>query len=133
MRADQNIVIVGGGPVGMVLALLLAKQNIGSIVLEARKQGAANQDTRALALSYGTRRILEKLGVWEPLAAHATAINTIHVSQKGSIGRSVLRGQDYQQEALGYVLEWCWRQTDEACVSGQLGGFLDLRELHHLR
>lgn len=106
MREDQNIVIVGGGPVGMVLALLLAKQNIGSTVLEARKQGAANQDTRALALSFGTRRILEKLGVWEPLAAHATAINTIHVSQKGSIGRSVLRGQDYQQEALGYVLSY---------------------------
>jgi len=106
MREDQNIVIVGGGPVGMVLALLLAKQNIGSTVLEARKQGAANQDTRALALSFGTRRILEKLGVWQPLAAHATAINTIHVSQKGSIGRSVLRAQDYQQEALGYVLSY---------------------------
>ena len=106
MREDQNIVIVGGGPVGMVLALLLAKQNIGSTVLEARKQGAANQDTRALALSFGTRRILEKLGVWEPLAVHATAINTIHVSQKGSIGRSVLKAGDYGQEALGYVLSY---------------------------
>lgn len=106
MREDQNIVIVGGGPVGMVLALLLAKQNIASTVLEARKQGAANQDTRALALSFGTRRILEKLGVWQPLAAHATAINTIHVSQKASIGRSVLKADDYGQEALGYVLSY---------------------------
>lgn len=106
MQKTPNIVIVGGGPVGMVLSLLLAKQNIASTVLEARKQGAANQDTRALALSYGTRRILEKLGVWQALAAHATAINTIHVSQKGSIGRSVLRAEDYAQEALGYVLSY---------------------------
>jgi 2-octaprenyl-6-methoxyphenol hydroxylase len=106
MQKTPNIVIVGGGPVGMVLSLLLAKQNIASAVLEARKQGAANQDTRALALSYGTRRILEKLGVWQVLAAHATAINTIHVSQKGSIGRSVLRAEDYAQEALGYVLSY---------------------------
>jgi len=106
MLQAQDIVIVGGGPVGMVLSLLLAKQNIASTVLEARKLGAANQDTRALALSFGTRRILEKLGVWQSLAPHATAINTIHVSQKGSIGRSVLHAQDYQQEALGYVLSY---------------------------
>lgn len=106
MHQAQDIVIIGGGPVGMVLSLLLAKQNIASTVLEARKQGAANQDTRALALSFGTRRILEKLGVWQSLAPHATAINTIHVSQKGSIGRSVLHAQNYQQEALGYVLSY---------------------------
>ena len=106
MLENKDIVIVGGGPVGMVLSLLLAKQNIASTVLEVRKQGAANQDTRALALSFGSRRILEKLGVWQSLTPHATAINTIHVSQKGSIGRSLLQAQDYQQEALGYVLSY---------------------------
>lgn len=106
MSATDNIIIVGGGPVGMVLALLLAKQNIASTVLEARKQGAANQDTRALALSFGTRRVLEKLGVWQSLAPYATAINTIHVSQKGSIGRSVLHAEDEGLEALGYVLSY---------------------------
>ena len=106
MYGNRDIVIVGGGPVGMVLSLLLAKQNIGSTVLEVRKRGAANQDTRALALSFGTRRILEKLGVWQALAPHATAINKIHVSQKGSIGRSLLQAQDYRQEALGYVLSY---------------------------
>jgi len=106
MHENRDIVIVGGGPVGMVLSLLLAKQNIGSTVLEARQRGAANQDTRALALSFGTRRILEKLGAWQALAPHATAINKIHVSQKGSIGRSLLQAQDYGQEALGYVLSY---------------------------
>ncbi|MDP3778336.1 FAD-dependent monooxygenase [Methylotenera sp.] len=106
ISTSENIVIVGGGPVGMVLSLLLAKNNIASTVLEVRKQGAANQDTRALALSYGTRRILEKLGIWQSLSAYAAAINTIHVSQKGSLGRSVLQASDYQQEALGYVLSY---------------------------
>lgn len=106
MHENKDIVIVGGGPVGLVLSLLLARHNIASTVLEARRQGAANQDTRALALSFGTRRILEKLGVWQSLAPHATAINTIHVSQKGSIGRSLLQAKDYGQEALGYVLSY---------------------------
>lgn len=106
MMAAENIVIVGGGPVGLVLSLLLATHAIPSTVLEVRSRGAANQDTRALALSYGTRRILEKLGVWSDLATHATAIHHIHVSQKGSLGRSMLRAEDYEQEALGYVLSY---------------------------
>jgi 2-octaprenyl-6-methoxyphenol hydroxylase len=75
-------------------------------VLESRKQGAAYQDNRALALSYGSRRILEKLALWANLARDATAINTIHVSQKGSIGRTLLHASDYKQEALGYVLSY---------------------------
>lgn len=103
---SEPIIIVGGGPVGATLALLLAKQNIAVTVLEARKQGAAYSESRALALSYGSRRILEKLGVWSKLAPHATAINSIHVSQKGSFGRSHLHAKDYQQEALGYVLSY---------------------------
>lgn len=100
------IIIVGGGPVGATLALLLAKQGVVTTVLEARNQGAAYSESRALALSYGSRRILEKLGVWAGLAQYATAINTIHVSQKGSLGRSLLRTNDYKQEALGYVLSY---------------------------
>lgn len=106
MHKTEDIVIVGGGPVGLVLSLLLAKEGIASTVLEARRKGAADQDTRALALSYGTRRILDKLGVWASLQPYATAINTIHVSQKGSIGRSVLKAKDYNQQALGYVLSY---------------------------
>ncbi|MBC7696834.1 MAG: FAD-dependent oxidoreductase, partial [Bacteroidia bacterium] len=105
-QIKDNILVVGGGPVGSVLALLLAKQGLAVTVLEARKQGASHTDNRALALSYGSRRLLEKLGLWQQLVPHATAINTIHVSQKNSMGRTLLKASDYQQEALGYVLSY---------------------------
>jgi 2-octaprenyl-6-methoxyphenol hydroxylase len=101
-----SIIIVGGGPVGTVLALLLARAGIATKVLEARPQAASHSDQRALALSFGSRRILEKLGVWQDLMPKATAINTIHVSQKGSLGRTLLKASDYGQEALGYVLSY---------------------------
>lgn len=103
---SSPIVVVGGGPVGSVLALLLGQKGQAVTVLEARAQGAAYQDHRALALSYGSRQILAQLGVWDELATCATAINTIHVSQKGSIGRTLLQAKDYDQEALGYVLSY---------------------------
>ncbi len=102
----QPIIIIGGGPVGATLALLLVKQGVSVIVLEARSLGAAHSESRALALSFGSRRILEKLGLWGALSTQATPINSIHVSQKGSFGRTQLHAGDYHQEALGYVLSY---------------------------
>ena len=102
----ERVLIVGGGPVGATLALTLQKSGVPVTMLEARAKGAAYQDQRALALSYGSRRILEKLGVWAKLDAQATAINTIHISQRGSLGRSLLKAQDHQLPALGYVLSY---------------------------
>ena len=105
MQKD-NIIIVGGGPVGAVLALRLQQQGIAFIMLEARKQGASHQDRRALALSYGSRLILEKLNVWHAVEASATAINTIHISQRGGLGRTKLSAAQHQLPAIGYVLPY---------------------------
>ena len=105
MQKD-NIIIVGGGPVGAVLALRLQQQGIAFIMLEARKQGASHQDKRALALSYGSRLILEKLNVWHAVEASATAINTIHISQRGGLGRTKLSAAEHQLPAIGYVLPY---------------------------
>ena len=102
----RHIVIVGGGPVGSVLALALQASDYPVTILEARTKGAAHGDQRALALSFGTRIILEQLGVWPQLKAKATAINTIHVSQKGSFGRTKLDASEHDQAALGYVLTY---------------------------
>ena len=104
-RAD-DILIVGGGPVGATLALALQQKGISATMLEARARGAAHKDQRALALSYGSRMILERLGVWKALAPKATAIQTIHISQRGSFGRTRLKADDYGQPALGYVLPY---------------------------
>jgi 2-octaprenyl-6-methoxyphenol hydroxylase len=105
MHTDK-IIIVGGGPVGAVLALALQQQGIAFTMLEARAKGASHVDKRALALSYGSRLILEKLGVWCAVEAKATAINTIHISQRGGLGRTKLNAAEHSQPALGYVLSY---------------------------
>jgi 2-octaprenyl-6-methoxyphenol hydroxylase len=106
MKPGSDILIVGGGPVGATLALALQTRDISVTMLEAREKGASHQDQRALALSYGSRLILERLGLWVELAPQATAINTIHISQRGSFGRTLMQAQDHGQEALGYVLAY---------------------------
>jgi len=102
----SNIVIVGGGPVGSVLALALQQQGIATTVLEARAKGASHTDKRALALSHGSRMILEKLQVWGEIAPYATVINTIHISQRGGLGRTKLNAADHGLPALGYVVAY---------------------------
>lgn len=115
----ETVVIVGGGPVGATLALALQHKGIAVTMLEARSKGSAYQDQRALALSYGSRVILEKLGVWEKLDHQATCISSIHISQRGSFGRSILKAKDHDLPDLGYVLSYgaLTQALDEALVA----------------
>lgn len=106
MMHPSPILIIGGGPVGLSLALSLQQKNIPFKVLEARTQGASHHDQRALALSYGSKQILDTLGVWAQVATKATAINTIHISQRGGWGRAKLHAHEHQLPALGYVLSY---------------------------
>jgi len=100
-----DIAIVGGGPVGAALAAGLEGSGLSVAILEARTQLAA-PDPRALALSQGAYLILQRLGVWDALAEQATPIESIHVSQRGGLGRAVLTAQDVDAAALGYVAEY---------------------------
>ena len=104
MSESADIVIVGGGPVGsaLVLALQAAQRNV--VLLEARATDSG--DARPLALSYGSRLILERLGVWPELAAAATPIRHIHVSQRGGFGRVSLHAKEAGLPELGYVVDY---------------------------
>jgi 2-octaprenyl-6-methoxyphenol hydroxylase len=74
-------------------------------VLEARKPEDTAPDPRALALSYGSRLLLERLGVWQEIP-QVNGIRTIHISQKQSLGRAVLHADELKVPELGYVLPY---------------------------
>lgn len=105
MREHSDIVIVGGGPVGATLALALADSDWQVQVLEARADLTRAAHKRTLALSYGSRLILERLGIWSQLC-DVTEIKDIHVSQRGSLGMSRLRASEEGLPALGYVVDY---------------------------
>jgi len=100
-----DIAIIGGGPVGAALALALRDSNLKVCVLEARPAQTGSNDARALALSYGSRLLLARLGVWDALN-DVSAIRTIHISQKQSFGRTLLRAYELSVPELGYVLPY---------------------------
>ena len=106
MHNDADMIVIGGGPVGATLALALRGSGVAVTVLEARSAGAASTDQRTLALSEGSRQILQRLGVWQALTPYVTPIATIHISQRGRLGRSIMQAREQGQEALGYVLPY---------------------------
>lgn len=106
MQTLSYPVVIGGGPVGLVLALSLQQSGVPVTILEAQSPGAMYGDGRALALSYGTRQALEQLDVWPLLEMSVTAIETIHVSQQKGFGRTVLKAHEHALPALGYVVSY---------------------------
>jgi len=112
--------------VGTTLALLLADGDFSVQLLEARADLTRPAHRRTLALSYGSRLILERLGVWSDLS-EVTPITTIHISQRGGLGMAWLRAAEEKLPALGYVVDYAeldaalharLRDSGAAVVSG---------------
>lgn len=99
--AAIDVLIRGAGPVGCVAALALRDTAKRVALLAQRPPFDA---LRPIVLSYASRLILERLGVWSELSP--TAIDTIHVSRSGRFGRTVFDAADAGVPALGYVLEY---------------------------
>ena len=91
-----DVAVAGGGPVGCALALALFESGV-SVTRIAGEVAVAD---RPIALSHGSRLILERLGAWNSI--RNSPIETIHVSQQG-FGRTVMRCAEIGLPALGYV------------------------------
>ena len=98
--------VIGGGPVGLVFAALNHSKKNKIQLFEAKESGSSHQDTRALALSNGTRLIMERIGVWEDLKKNLININKIHTSQANTFGRTLLDAKDFNETSLGYIISY---------------------------
>ena len=93
--------------VGASLACALSGQGLRIALVEAVEPGTrseAGYDDRAIALAYGTRRIFGGLQLWDSLAAAATPIHQIHVSDRGHFGMVRMDRADEGLPAIGYVV-----------------------------
>jgi 2-octaprenyl-6-methoxyphenol hydroxylase len=100
-----DVVVAGGGFVGITLALALARGGVRAALIDSAAAGGGETAPRPIALAEGSRRILDGLGIWDEIASAATPIRVIHISDRGRFGFTRLKARDYGVDALGYVSE----------------------------
>ena len=115
---QQEVIIVGGGMVGLSLALMLAKTNIAVKLLEAIKYPNYDDenlapyhssfDARNSALSRRSVQIYQELGLWNALQEHATPILEVNITEQGSFGKARLKAEQEKVESFGQVIENAW-------------------------
>lgn len=109
----HDLIIHGAGPVGSALALLLSTsapkpERIAVVghfpdIVPSATGTPSRPDPRTLALNHGSQVMLEQVQAWPPVSA---AIETVHVSQRGRLGRTMIRQDDFGVARLGSVVAY---------------------------
>jgi 2-octaprenyl-6-methoxyphenol hydroxylase len=125
-----DVAIAGGGMVGLSLAAALADLPLEVVVIEPVAAESGDQpsfDARTTALSAGSRRVLEGIGVWPAVASRATPIRRIHVSERGAFGTAILTAAEQGVAALGHTVE---NRLLGQALHARVGGLPRIRLLH---
>lgn len=107
MQHDYDLIIVGAGLAGNCLALALKDSGLKIALVEANSREQLRNSPagdRALALAAGTVELLDALGAWRGVANKATAIEHIHISDRGHFGKTRLSAAGQGVAALGHVI-----------------------------
>ncbi len=103
-----DVLVVGAGPIGGLLAALLARAGLAVAVIEAADPGEMARpasDGRAIAVALSAQRVLAAAGLWPLVAARAEPILDIHVSDGTA---PVLLHYDHQalgDQPFGWIIE----------------------------
>lgn len=103
-----DILIQGGGPVGLACASwILQRFPESKLTLldrnPAEDADLVNTDGRGIALSHGSKLLLETINAWPTECAD---IHRVHVSQAGRFGRALMTREELNQDALGHIIRY---------------------------
>ena len=105
-----DVIISGAGLSGLLttIGLLNETPNLSIAIIEpydgkSNNNHVPNFDDRCLALSYGSLQLLNHWQIWSKLKPTAWPIKTIVTSDRGHLGKTIMRANDYNLNAMGYV------------------------------
>lgn len=85
---ESKVLIVGGGPIGISLALSLSRASIPFLLVDPFDpiKEEVTPDNRSISISQGTKRRLEENGAWPYISPHAHPLKSINVSTGSRVG-----------------------------------------------
>jgi 2-polyprenylphenol 6-hydroxylase len=102
MKLDYDIIIIGGGLVGLTLACALQASPLKIAVIADHHA----VDRRVSAITRASQRIFESLGVWGSISKHVSAYRRMHVWESGGAAASIeFASAELGEPNLGYIVE----------------------------
>lgn len=105
----HDIIVSGGGLSGLLTAIGIMQEcpSCRVAIIEPSTTNklafTENFDDRCLALSYGSLQLLQHWQVWSKLKPQAWPIKNIITSDRGHVGKTIMRASDFNLNAMGYV------------------------------
>jgi 2-octaprenylphenol hydroxylase len=105
-----DVIIIGGGVVGLTQACLLAQQKLSVVVIDQQPAPTADlkypYDIRVNAIHHASQAIFNALGVWQLLTARrVSSYSHMRVSDAQSPAQIEFASSDIAQPCLGYIVE----------------------------
>ncbi len=108
MSDYADVIIVGGGMVGLALACALRHTGLRIVIIERGEPPvrlSLGRDCRVSAIVMGNVRILQGLGVWEHLKDDAGPMCMMKIWDNQEQGGIRFDASEIEEEALGYLIE----------------------------
>ena len=108
LNASVDVQIIGGGPVGLACAAWCLQKfpELSLHLIDRNPQNDSDivaSDTRGIALSHGSKLLLDTIQAWPN---DSCAIHSVHVSHVGQFGRALMTREELGQEALGHIVHY---------------------------
>ena len=112
MKKKVDVAIVGGGVVGMALALSLSKLGHSVIIIEKKSMqikdidlDLSTYDTRIFALNHTARNFLNQLEIDIRSFSHTTEFESMALWSRSKNQALTLTDKDHTYPCLGYIVE----------------------------
>lgn len=109
MMQAYDVAIVGGGMIGLSLALSLSGQGMRIAVVDNEvgdRPASAEPESRVSAINLASQQVWQSLGVWEAISRQRLQPFTgMHVWDQDSFGDIHFTQQHVGQPQLGYIIE----------------------------
>jgi 2-octaprenyl-6-methoxyphenol hydroxylase len=98
---ETEILVAGGGIAGLTAAAAFAAVGFEVVCVDPAPEGAGSEDERSTAFLVPSVRLLERAGVWERLAPHASPLRVMRIVDAGGPELAVRETADFVSDEVG--------------------------------